>query len=73
MNRQPAALSLVFLCALSCICNAASFGQAPLIAEKAARLSLPRVELPQLERHPMIACTPEELGRLKAAYAGQGA
>ena len=72
MNRQPAALSLVFLCALSCICNAVSFGQAPLIAEKAARLSSPRIELPQLEKHPMIACTPEELGRLKAAYAGRG-
>ena len=56
----------------SCICNAVSFGQAPRIAEKAARLSSPRIELPQLEKHPMIACTPEELGRLKAAYAGRG-
>ncbi len=72
MNRQPGALLLVFLCPLYCICNAASFGQAPPIAEKAASLSVPRVELPQPEKHPMIACTPEELGRLKEAYAGRG-
>ena len=72
MIRQPAVRSLVFLCALPCICNAMSSGQEPLIAEKAARLSSPRIELPQLEKHPMIACTPEELDRLKAAYAGRG-
>jgi hypothetical protein len=44
----------------------------PPIAEEAARFSVPRIELPQLEKHPRIACTPEELGRLKAAYAGSG-
>jgi hypothetical protein len=72
MNRQPAALLLVFLCPLYRICNTASFGQEPPIAEKATSLSVPRVELPRPEKHPMIACTPEELGRLKAAYAGNG-
>ena len=40
---------MIFLCALLFICDAASFGQVPPIAEKTARLSIPRVELPQLE------------------------
>jgi hypothetical protein len=72
MNRQSAALALVFACALSCICHAVSFGQAPPIAEEAARFSVPRIELPPPEKHPTIACMPEELGRLKAAYVGRG-
>jgi len=32
----------------------------------------PRVTLPQPLRHPAIACTPEELSRLQAAYRGSG-
>jgi hypothetical protein len=72
MNRQQATPSFVFLYVLSCISNAASYCQVPLTAEKAAGFSVPRVELPLLEKHPMVACTPEELGRLKAAYAGRG-
>src|SRR3954452_7654119 len=71
MNRQPASPPLVLVCVLFFLCKPASFGQRPGIAEKARRSS-PRIELPRLERHPVIACTPEELGRLKAAYAGGG-
>lgn len=70
MNRQQESLRLVFLCAL--YCNSESFGQEPPIAEQAARLSVPRIELPHLEKHPRIACTPEELDRLKATYAERG-
>lgn len=32
----------------------------------------PAVHLPSPGRHPLIACTPDELTRLRAAYAGKG-
>jgi hypothetical protein len=72
MYRQKANLSVVSLCILCCLFNAASFGQTPLTAEKSATTAVPDLELPKLNRHPMIACTSEELARLKAAYAGRG-
>ncbi|MGC8639450.1 MAG: hypothetical protein ACP5XB_06180 [Isosphaeraceae bacterium] len=69
MERQLL-LPLISVCALFGIRNPASFGQAPPTADQTVRFTVPRIELPQLEKHPMIACTPDELGRLKAAHAG---
>jgi len=34
---------------------------------------VPAVSLPASATHPLVACTAEELGRLRAAYAGRGA
>ena len=42
-------------------------------AGRAAEWAVPDVRLPQPARYPVVACTPEELIRLKAAYAGTGA
>ena len=71
MNRQPASPPLILLCALLFTCDCGVIRPAPTIEEK-ARPSSPRIEPPQLDRHPVIACTPEEIGRLRAAYAGGG-
>ncbi len=43
---------------------------APL--SNAQEWQLPSIKLPSSAAHPMLACTPEELGRLKAAYASNG-
>lgn len=40
---------------------------------RAAEWALPEVRLPQPARYPVVACKPEELLRLKTAYAGSGA
>ncbi|HOX08361.1 MAG TPA: heparinase II/III family protein [Planctomycetota bacterium] len=34
---------------------------------------MPRITLPSPMKHPCLACTPEELGRLQAAWKGRGA
>jgi hypothetical protein len=49
-----------------------SFGQEQPFSEKQARYTAPPIELPHPEKHPMIACTTEELARLKAAYNSKG-
>jgi hypothetical protein len=38
----------------------------------AANWTLPAIELPARAGHPVVACRPEELGRLRAAWAGGG-
>lgn len=42
------------------------------ITSQAAEWTPPTVELPKDLKHPYVACTPDELARIKAAYAGEG-
>jgi hypothetical protein len=41
-------------------------------AHAAATWPLPEIRLPAPLKHPVIACTPEELARLRAACQGRG-
>ena len=44
----------------------------PIGAALAAEWQVPEIRLPKARAHPVIACTPEELGRLRAAYQAGG-
>ena len=73
-SRKPVVVP-VLVAALSLAAStspAAAGSESGKDAAESPRWSLPPVELPGRPAHPVVACTPEELRRLREAYASKG-
>ena len=72
MKPHPVMIISLLLLGPGSVGRAADPAPSQPVEEKGEGYSVPRIDLPPVAKHPLVSCTPEEVARLKTAYAGKG-